>query len=189
MRTTYESVTLCKLICLPYPVDLLVAEQFTMTLARKNGLRLAYATPEDAEAIAPLFALSFHDHAYFRRMLPDSPESRLAWADVFRFACKDPYTICLKVTDEKTDKIVSHGRWVEPKKQVEDEQPGHEEERWSALDPYLDAETADALFGAFAKNRQEKMEERRHYCKSGYHGHVSWYTDTRTQRHGTPHDC
>ncbi|KAK6007815.1 hypothetical protein QM012_004629 [Aureobasidium pullulans] len=134
-----------------------------MTLAHKNGLRLEYATAEDAEAIAPLFALSFHDHAYFRRMLPDTTESRSAWANVFQFACKDPYTICLKITDDKTGKIISHGRWVKPKEQIKAEQPGHEEERWSALDPYLDAETADALFGSFAKNRQEMMEERRHY--------------------------
>lgn len=150
-----------------------------MTLAHKNGLKLEYATPEDAEAIAPLFALSFHDHAYFRRMLPDTIESRIAWADVFRFACQDPYTICLKVTDEETGKMVSHGRWVKPKKQVEDEQPGHEEERWSALDPYFDAETADALFGAFAKNRQEMMEERKHYCKSDYNEHQCLHTDKR----------
>lgn len=159
-----------------------------MALAQKNGLRLEYAIPEDAEAIAPLFALSFHDHAYFRRMLPDTPESRLAWADLFRFACKDPYTICLKVTDDKTGKIVSHGRWVKPKKQIEEEQPGHEEERWSALDPYLEKETADALFGSFVRNRQEMMEERRHYCKSCHYAHRSLCTDTSAQRHGTPHD-
>ncbi|KAH0266743.1 acyl-CoA N-acyltransferase, partial [Aureobasidium melanogenum] len=134
-----------------------------MPLAHKNGLILEYARAEDAEVIAPLFALSFHDHAYFRRMLPDTTESRSAWAEVFRSACKDPHTICLKVTDEKRGKIVSHGRWVKPKKHVEDEQPGHEEERWSALDPHSDAETAEALFGAFARNRQEMMGERRHY--------------------------
>ncbi|KAG9556726.1 acyl-CoA N-acyltransferase, partial [Aureobasidium melanogenum] len=134
-----------------------------MPLAHKNGLILEYARAEDAEAIAPLFALSFHDHAYFRRMLLDTTGCRSAWAEVFRSACKDPHTICLKVTDEKRGKIVSHGRWVKPKKHVEDEQPGHEEERWSALDPHSDAETAEALFGAFARNRQEMMGERRHY--------------------------
>ncbi|KAG9706226.1 acyl-CoA N-acyltransferase, partial [Aureobasidium melanogenum] len=134
-----------------------------MPLAHENGLILEYARAEDAEAIALLFALSFHDYAYFRRMVPDTTESRSAWAEVFRFACKDPHTICLKVTDEKTGKIISHGRWVKPKKQVEDEQPGHEEDKWSALGQYLDEETADALFGSFAKNRQGMMEERRHH--------------------------
>jgi hypothetical protein len=136
-----------------------------MALAQKNGLRLEYATVEDAEAIAPLFSSSFHDHAYFRRMLPDTADSRFAWAEVFRFACNDPYTVCLKVTDEETGKIVSHGRWVKPKKRVEDEQPGHQEQRWSALDPHLDTETAEALFGAFERNRQEMMGQRRHYCE------------------------
>lgn len=138
-----------------------------MTLAHKNGLVLEYATVEDAKAIAPLFFLSFHDHEYFRRMMPDTAEGRAAWAELFRFACNDPLTICLKVTDEKTGEIISHGRWVKPKKRIEDEQPGHEEQRWSALDPYLDAETADALFGSFARNRQEMMEGRRHYCEFG----------------------
>jgi hypothetical protein len=138
----------------------------TMALAQRNGLTLEYATAEDAEAIAPLFSLSFHDHAYFRRMVPGTEESRLAWADVFRFACDDPHTICLKVTDDETGKIVSHGRWVKPKERVEDEQPGHEEQRWSALDPHIDSETADALFGAFERNRHEMMGQRRHYCES-----------------------
>jgi hypothetical protein len=135
-------------------------ESPTMALARMNGLRLEYATVKDAEAIAPLFSASFHDHAYFRRMVPDTADSRFAWAEVFRFACNDPYTICLKVTDEDTGKIVSHGRWVKPKERVEDEQPGHEEQRWSALDPYMDAETAEALFGAFERNRQDMMGQR-----------------------------
>jgi hypothetical protein len=137
-----------------------------MALAQRNGLTLEYATVEDAEAIAPLFSLSFHDHAYFRRMVPDTVESRSAWADVFRFACEDPHTICLKVTDEETGKIVSHGRWVKPKERVEDKQPGHEEQRWSALDPHVDSETANALFGAFERNRHEMMGQRRYYCES-----------------------
>jgi hypothetical protein len=137
-----------------------------MALAQRNGLRLEYATVEDAEAMGSLFSLSFHDHAYFRRMVPDTPESRLAWADVFRFACNDPNTICLKVTDEKTNKVVSHGRWVKPRKRIEDEQPGHEEQRWSALGSHMDAETADALFGSFERNRHDMMGERRHYCES-----------------------
>ncbi|KEQ87903.1 acyl-CoA N-acyltransferase [Aureobasidium pullulans EXF-150] len=123
-----------------------------MTLDQKSGLRLEYATSDDAEAIAPLFAQSFHDHAYFR-----------PWADIFRFATKDSSTICLKVTDDETGQIISHGRWVRPKKEDADAQPGHEEERWSALDPYLDVETAEALFGAFERNRHEMMEDRKHY--------------------------
>lgn len=137
---------------------------FAMTLDQKSGLRLEYATSDDAEAIAPLFAQSFHDHAYFRRMIPDTTETRIAWADIFRFATKDPSTICLKVTDDETGQITSHGRWVRPKKKDADAQPGHEE-RWSALDPYLDVETAEALFGAFERNRHGMMEDRKHYCK------------------------
>lgn len=137
-----------------------------MALTQKNGLRLEYATVEDAEAMGPLFSSSFHDHAYFRRMVPDTAESRSAWVEVFRFASNDPHTICLKVTDEKTGKIVSHGRWVKPKERIEDEQPGHEEQRWSALGPHMDAETADALFGSFERNRHDMMGERRHYCES-----------------------
>lgn len=138
-----------------------------MPLDKKGDLVLDYATEADAYGCGKTFFEAFHDHPYFRRMMPDTSQARDVWSNATRFVVNDANTIVLKVTDQKTGQIISHGRWVKPKKKEAEQQPGHEAERWSdAFMTFCDEETATALFGAFERNRGEMMGDRPHYCKT-----------------------
>lgn len=136
------------------------------------SLSLAVATPTDAPLLAPLFFHSFHDHPYFRAMMPETHAALSAWETSAQFAINDPNTIVLKVVDHNNDdKVVSFGQWILPKPadaENQHYQPGEEEGRWGDVPKHCDEELANALFGAFAENRREMMRKRRHYCKLKY---------------------
>lgn len=104
-----------------------------MPLASKHNLNLDAADPSDAEAIGNLFFAGFHDHPYFRKMMPDTSQARKCWTDHIIYCLQDPYTIVLKVTDSDVNKIVSMGLWLKPKKEEDRHQPGYEEGRVSLL--------------------------------------------------------
>lgn len=104
-----------------------------MPLATRNSLELDFAQPGDAEAIAGVWFDGFHDHPYFRTMMPDTPDARKRWAEHILYCLQDPYTIVLKVSDSETNEIVSLGIWVKPKLEQDTRQPGTEAERVSAL--------------------------------------------------------
>ena len=135
-----------------------------MPSAPNPHLVLSEATLSDASAIAPLFFRSFHDQPYFRAMMPKTPACVESWKTATKIALDDPYTRVLKVTDEKTGEIVSSGRWIFPREELDTHQPGEEEDRWGDLPEQCDEELANALFGAFAENRRGFMGDRRHYC-------------------------
>lgn len=108
-----------------------------MPLARKNNLNLDFAQPSDAEAIGGIFFAGFHDHPFFRKMLPDTPQARKCWTEHIMHCLQDPYTIVLKVTDSDVNEIVSMGLWLKPKKQGDRRQPGHEEGRVSPFSIHI----------------------------------------------------
>ncbi|CAI7676523.1 unnamed protein product [Penicillium pancosmium] len=140
-----------------------------MPLASKHTLNLDAADPSDAEAIGNLFFAGFHDHPYFRKMMPDTSQARKCWTDHIIYCLQDPYTIVLKVTDSDVNKIVSMGLWLKPKKEEDRHQPGYEEGRIKYTNDFMaccDEETATALFGAFEKNREDFMNDRPHYSEA-----------------------
>lgn len=144
-----------------------------MPLAKQGDLVLDYVEGSDAEGVARLFVRSWHVYPFFQHMMPDNQQTIDAWVDTTKFTAKDPNTICLKVTDENTGRIVAHGRWIRPKRNGESTQPGHEEGRWSNV--FLqacDEKLAGDLFGFFEESREKLMGQEPHWCKlCSFSGH------------------
>ena len=136
-----------------------------MTSKNDTTLRLSDVEEKDLEAISDVFFRGFHDRPYFRAMVADTPEARHALAAATKLILKDSYTRVLKVTDSQTGELISMGRWVLPRKDTDQDQPGTADDRWGSLPACCDGELAQGLFGSFARYRAEMMAMRKHYCE------------------------
>ncbi|KAK3068668.1 hypothetical protein LTR53_013582 [Teratosphaeriaceae sp. CCFEE 6253] len=128
-----------------------------------GGLSLAEAHRDDLDAMKPLFFLAFHDETFYRELISDTPQARDAFRRATELAMNDPYTKVLKVTENGSDVIVAMGRWIAPRAEDSETQPGTNPGRWGDFPRYCNMQLASALFGSFARKRQEMMGSRKHY--------------------------
>ena len=126
---------------------------------------LERASLADADELAPIFFSAFYSEPYYVAMCPETPACTASWAQTWIHAMNDPATHAMKVTDRKTGKIAAAGKWISPKKESGEKQPGNEENRWADLPAHCDEELANGLFGSFAENRRGFMADRPHYCQ------------------------
>jgi GNAT superfamily N-acetyltransferase len=130
----------------------------------KGSLVLTKATVADIPVLSTTFHRAFHDTAFYKAMVPDTPANDKWWQESHKIALLDPETHVVKMVDQENGNIAAMARWVLPGKDGSP-QPGSAEDRWPEFTNDVDRTLADPLFAAMARGRQEFMGDRKHYCK------------------------